>query len=223
MMGSRFIVVAAILLVAHASPLAADEPSVPVRVGPAVISAPESWFTLAGFQQLSGPVLDLTPPLSQVDGYVGIDTEGVLKVDIQIRYDHFGIEDDWNVTGALENTKESLGIARPEDAAAAFEAMPFDALYGGVTTNFGKSGITALYLLGSVPMEEYGTVAVGAVIPQAADALERYYTIAFPFDLGGEPFVARITLKATRRFDPSDLGWVDLAVAIANNRYNFDN
>lgn len=221
-MRALLIAVAIATWFAHAAPLLADE-VVSFRIGPATIAAPESWLTLKGFQQFENVSLYLTPPLSQVDGFEGINTTGLLSGDIQLRYDTFGIGDDWEVGGALAKTEESLGIASPENAALAFESVPFDRLYGSVVTNFGKSGVTALYLLGSVPMGEHGTVAVGAVIPQDSDPPERFYTIAFLLDLDGNPFVVRITIKATRKFGPADLGWVKLASAIARGRHEFAN
>ncbi|MEX2202115.1 MAG: hypothetical protein WD711_12015, partial [Dongiaceae bacterium] len=163
------------MLLAYARPtLTADDSLVDIELGPATFAVPQDWID-PGWRDASqagaadtiyADTILLAPPLAALaaasDG--AFDPESVASVAILLRDDP---DLEWRahyVDGRIAAAEERFGIATADDAAIAFDDLPFDRLYGGAFASAGKSASRALHFGGSIPTSAHDTVAVAARI-----------------------------------------------------------
>jgi hypothetical protein len=205
-------VVAATTFFAHAAPLAADESPVSIPIGPVFFYAPEEWILLRTFTNSSTL---LHPPPTAFQGIDGVSADGINGMGIFLAYAETGLEYERHIEAPLTKAAALFGAATPEDAAVAFEDIAFDALYGGLTANAGKSVARFLTLVGSVERAGYGTVLVSSSIEHAdAPTSDRQFTIVALFEKQGAPFLLRIMLGTSRPLRPADLGLIDAVISV---------
>jgi hypothetical protein len=197
-----------------------------VRLGPTTVEIPDDWIDPAWREVVNLPdreAILLTPPLDEIAGTAGLRTDAVASASILLRYDRAGTGADDIIATPLEGAAEWFPVATPEQAALAFKSIPFESLHGGPASTSGKAASHALVFVGSVATERHGTIAVTARVeyPETT-APPRLYTILALLTERDTPFAVIVTLDATRPLEAGDLGWIDLAAAIADGRHQFD-
>ena len=227
--------------------LAADDALVEIDLGAATFIVPEDWID-PGWRdaaQASAPdaisadtiradairadTILLTPPPEAMpaasDG--AFDPAGVVAISILLRDDPDLAWRALYVDQRIAAAAAAFGIASVDDAALAFENIPFEYLYGGVFASAGKAASRALHFGGSLPTSAHDTVAVAARIDGAAvDHPARLYSIAATIHAGDRndaPLALVITLRTTRPLGPDDFALIGVAIAIANGRIAFTN
>ena len=210
--------VVSIFLLAYTTPLAADEPRIEIHLGQTIFPVPSSWLQTAGDAGTSNITVGsvfLKPPPESLDGKHGVSAKGIDRIVVLLLVDS-GHERQLSIEIPLRNA-EQYEVAQPDDAAVAFDGIPFDTLRGGPTLNAGKSVTTPLVLVGSVTLPERGMTVVSARIdPTVAADPERLYRISALFDAQGGSFVMMISLTTSRPLRASDLGLVAAVVDIVN-------
>lgn len=202
----------------HADSLLAEEDLVAVHLGPATFAVPPGWLELEDDDIEHGVVATviLTPPPVFFDGTNGVSTDGIADIVILLR--HKAIDAGPGVSSidlSLDVAAGKYGVARPEDAAIAFDGIGFDTLRGGPTANAGKSATQPLILIGSVESPRYGTMLVSTRMEQPySNAPQRRYIISADIDAYDAQFDVIIQLEASRMLRAADLGIVDTMVGV---------
>lgn len=212
--------VLALLTAVSPSPVIADDSArVDVRLGATTFAVPEEWID-PGYREaaLSGTLdtILLIPPVDLMDEASdgAFKPDGVASIAILLRDDP---DLSWRalyVDGRIESAQKRFGIATTNDAARAFDALPFDRLFGGAFSSSGKSASSALHFVGSIPTSAHDTVAVAARI----DAGVRLYSISLTIRADEKPAAAVITLRTTRPLYAGDFALIGVAISVLNNR-----
>ena len=207
-MTTHLILGVSIFLFAHATSLTADE-STSFQLGSVVISLPGEWTEGGHIDGQNAQHVMLEPPVFVLDGAEGISTSEIDYVSILL-HDATGNVRGTVIEFPLAHAAETLAIARPEDAAIAFDGIAFDTLRGGPSAAAGKSISWPLILVGSVTVTGYGSVVIKARIDRSDGVgSPRAYTISAMFEAKGHPFAMMIGLILFRPLRSSDLALVD--------------
>ncbi len=216
-MRTSLIAVVALILLADASRLAADDSPVPIHLGASTFAVPPDWLELEGADFAQGRAVTtvfLTPPPDAFDGTNGVVTDGIDDITILLHEDT-GNERLVFIEFPLASAAEKFGPATQEGAAVAFDGIAFATLRGGPTASAGKSANQFLVLVGSIALPGYDTIVVSTRIEHADTAMPlRRYTISALFEAQGANFLTMISLETSRPLRAADLGLVDAVAGV---------
>ncbi|MEX1107893.1 MAG: hypothetical protein WEC00_03180 [Dongiaceae bacterium] len=204
-----------------------DHALIDIELGAATFAVPLDWIDPGYRDAAQAGAIDtilLVPPLDELADLVesGFDPDGVESVAILLRDDP---DLHWRalyVDERIAAAEERFGTPTAEDAALAFDALPFDRLFGRTFASSGKSASRALHFVGSIPTSAHNTVAVAARIDGDAHIKDagRLYSISATIQAGDRsdaPLALVITLRTTRALNAGDFVLIGVAISLVNS------